>query len=145
MASILAEVVVGKVCEMAIQQVANELSMVGNFTADFELLKRKIEQINYFLNEADEKISEQKESVKKWLQRVRDVAWEAEDILQICATDSMYATNTLSCTFSCKQLNLRNKMGSRIQMVKARMSSIIIADGNQLNISHTVVSHIEAT
>ncbi|GLJ52330.1 hypothetical protein SUGI_1113020 [Cryptomeria japonica] len=143
MVSILAEAIVGKLCEMAIKQAAHELSIVWNFTEDFEWLKNQIVQINFFLSEADEKNTRQKESLKTWLQRVRDVAWEAEDILQICAVDSMDATNTQSCTLICKQLNLRHKMSRRIQKVKARMSSVI-ADGNQLNIGHTVVSHIEA-
>ncbi|XP_057841111.2 disease resistance protein RPP8 [Cryptomeria japonica] len=140
MASILAEGVVGKVCEMAIQQVANEVSIVYNFSEDFERLKNKMRQINHFLNEADEKSSTQKESVKEWLQSVRDIAWEAEDLLQICAVDS---TNSQSCTLSCNQLILRHQMGRRIQKVKARVSSVI-EDGNQLNIGHNLVSHVDA-
>ncbi|GLJ52331.1 hypothetical protein SUGI_1113050 [Cryptomeria japonica] len=148
MASILAEAAVKKLCEMAVQPVLNEVSIVWNFTEDFEWLKNQIEQTNYFLNEADEKSTRQKESVKTWLHRVRDVAWEAEDILQICAVDSMYATHTQLCRhlipcYLWNQLITRYQMGKRIQKVKARMNSVI-ADGNQLNIRHTVVSHIEA-
>ncbi|GLJ52248.1 hypothetical protein SUGI_1111490 [Cryptomeria japonica] len=142
MASILAEAVVGKVCEMAVQQVANEVSIVWNFTEDFEWLKNQIEQTNYFLNEADEKNTRQKESVKTWLHRVRDVAWEAEDILQICAVDSMYATNPQFCSLGCSQLIRRHKMGRRIQKIKAQVSSVI-EEGNRLNIGHSVVSRIE--
>ncbi|GLJ31421.1 hypothetical protein SUGI_0630460 [Cryptomeria japonica] len=143
MASILAEAVVGKVCEMAIQQVANEVSIVWNFSEDFERLKNIIRQINYFLDEADEKSSRQKDFVKEWLHSVRDIAWEAEDLLQICAVDFMYASNTQLCTSSYNQLILHHQMGRRIRKAKARMSSVI-EDGNQLNIAHTLLSRISS-
>ncbi|GLJ53262.1 hypothetical protein SUGI_1135140 [Cryptomeria japonica] len=77
------------------------------------------------------------ESLKNWLLRVRDIAWEAEDILQECAVDSLYATNT---QFSA--LLPRLKMGRRIQKLKARLSSVV-QDGNQLNIVRAAVAHKE--
>ncbi|GLJ52387.1 hypothetical protein SUGI_1114360 [Cryptomeria japonica] len=110
MASVLAGGVVRKVCEMAIQQAANQVNIVWNFIEDFEWLPSRFMEINAVLNEADEESSSQKKSVKNWLHRVRDVAWEAEDILEEFAVDSL-----------------------RIQKVKARLSSVV-ADGNQLNI-----------
>ncbi|GLJ52254.1 hypothetical protein SUGI_1111580 [Cryptomeria japonica] len=143
MASILAEAVVGKVCEMAVQQVANEVSIVFNFREDFEWLMSKIKQVNYFLNEADERSSRQKkESMKEWLQSVRDIAWEAEDILQICAVDSMYAANPQFCSLSCNQLITRYQMGRRIRKIKARFSSVT-ADIQLITTPHTAVSHRE--
>ncbi|GLJ52252.1 hypothetical protein SUGI_1510020 [Cryptomeria japonica] len=138
MASILAEAVVGKVCEMVIQQVANEVKIVFNFREDIEWLMSKIKQVNYFLNEAGEKSSKQKESMKEWLQSVRDIAWEAEDILQICAVDSMYAANPQFCSLSCNQLITRYQMGRRIRKIKARFSSVT-ADIQLI----TAVSHRE--
>ncbi|GLJ52451.1 hypothetical protein SUGI_1115590 [Cryptomeria japonica] len=133
MAFVLAGGVVGKVCEMAIQQAANQVIIVRNFGEDFQGLRDQMDQINCFLNEADEKRTGQKESVKKWLHRVRDIAWEAEDILEECAVDSMYATNTQSCTLSCNQLIYRHQMGRRIQKVKAKMSSVV-EEGSKLEI-----------
>ncbi|GLJ52256.1 hypothetical protein SUGI_1111620 [Cryptomeria japonica] len=142
MESILAEALVKKVCEMAVQQVANEVSIVWNFTQDFEWLMSKIRQINYFLNEAGEMSSTQKDSVKEWLQSVRDIAWEAEDILKICAVDSMYATIPQFCSLSCNQLITRYQMGRRIRKVKARFSSVT-ADIQLITAPHTAVSHRE--
>ncbi|XP_059067529.1 putative disease resistance protein At1g50180 [Cryptomeria japonica] len=124
MASVLAGGVVKKVCEMAIQQAANQSRFM---------------EINAVLNEADEESSSQKESVRNWLHRVRDIAWEAEDILEEFAVDhSLYASKAQSCS----QLILRHKMGRRIQKVNARLSSVV-ADGNQLNIVRAAVAHKE--
>ncbi|GLJ52344.1 hypothetical protein SUGI_1113550 [Cryptomeria japonica] len=142
MESVLAEAVVRKVCEMVIQQVANGVSIVLNFGEDFEGLKNRIEEVSCALNEADEESSRQKESVKKWLHRVRDIAWEAEDIIEECAVDSMYATNTQSRTFKCNQLMYRLQMGRRIRKIKARLSSVV-EEGNQLNIVRAAVPHRE--
>ncbi|GLJ53257.1 hypothetical protein SUGI_1134990 [Cryptomeria japonica] len=99
-------------------------------------------EINSVLNEADEESSRQKESMKTWLHRVRDIAWEAEDIIQECAVDSMYATDTQSCALSCNQIILQHQMGRRIQKLKARLISVV-EDGNQLNIVRAVVVHKE--
>ncbi|XP_057859270.2 putative disease resistance protein RGA3 [Cryptomeria japonica] len=134
---VLAKAAVGKVCEMAIQQVANEVSIVFNFREEFQWLPNRFIEINCALNEANEESTGQKESVKNWLLRVRDIAWEAEDILQECAVDSLYATNT---QFSA--LLPRLKMGRRIQKLKARLSSVV-QDGNQLNIVRAAMAHKE--
>ncbi|GLJ52385.1 hypothetical protein SUGI_1114340 [Cryptomeria japonica] len=141
MASVLAEGVVKKVCEMAIQQAANEAKILCNSTEDLEWLQSRFMEINCVLSEADEESSSQKESVKNWLHRVRDIAWEAEDILEEFAVDSLYARNQFCC-LSCSQLIPRHKMGRRIQEVKARLSSVV-ADGNQLNIVRAAVPHVD--
>ncbi|GLJ52386.1 hypothetical protein SUGI_1114350 [Cryptomeria japonica] len=142
MASVLAEGVVKKVCEMAIQQAANEAKILCNSTEDLEWLQSKFMEINCVLSEADEESSSQKESVKNWLHRARDIAWEAEDILEEFAVDSLYARNQFCCLSSCSQLILRHKMGTRIQKVKDRLSSVV-ADGNQLNIVRAAVPHVD--
>ncbi|KAH9314450.1 hypothetical protein KI387_023077 [Taxus chinensis] len=129
MESVLVEAVVGKVCEMAVQQVRNEVALLVNFAQDFEWLKKSLQLLNSILSEAD---ATRKESLITWLQNVRDISCEAEDILQECAVESMYGNLTQSsCTLSCNELILRHKMGRRIDKVKARMNSILQM-GNQL-------------
>lgn len=131
MSSVLAEGVVGKASEMVLQQAANEVSIVLKFREDLNGLKEQIKQINCFLNEADEKRAEQKESAKTWLRRVRDIAWEAEDILEECAVDA--TNNAHSCALNCNQLIFRYQMGKRIRKVKAKFSSVI-DEGSKLEI-----------
>ncbi|XP_059066757.1 putative disease resistance protein RGA3 [Cryptomeria japonica] len=143
METVLAAAVVGKVRQMVLQEVTNEISLVMNFREDFEELKNKIEQINCFLKEADGERSEKKESVINWLKRARDLAWRAEDIVEECAFEFMYGNITQSCTLSYSQLIFRLRMGRRIKKVKARLSSIV-KEGDELKIYKATMSSAAA-
>ncbi|KAH9319223.1 hypothetical protein KI387_020992, partial [Taxus chinensis] len=70
-------------------------------------------------------------SVKGWLLDVANIAWDAEDILQECAVESIYANdgNTqcpcVICPFNNCRLFFRYKMARRIKDIRDRMESVM--------------------
>ncbi|KAH9319693.1 hypothetical protein KI387_021462 [Taxus chinensis] len=71
-----------------------------------------------YLQDADAK-SSNNDLVRKWVQSIRDIAWDAEDILEECEVTPM------SCVCSYSQLIFRYRMGRRIKNVKTRMSRVM--------------------
>ncbi|GLJ19199.1 hypothetical protein SUGI_0344910 [Cryptomeria japonica] len=134
MAGAIAQGVIGKVTEMIVQQAAQEAALVINFSRDFAWLKEEFTIISDCLAYADSRAVQEK-PIKTWLQRVRDVAWDAEDIVEECAIRSLY---TRSCVCNPDELFFRYKMGKRIQEVKERIRSITEA-GNQLKLFSDLV------
>ncbi|KAH9319334.1 hypothetical protein KI387_021103 [Taxus chinensis] len=129
MASVLADVVVGKFGGMLLEHITNQASLVLDFNKDFEWLSGKLTIIRSYLNDADP----QSAPVKRWLLLVADIAMDAEDILEECAVESVHSNdgNTQSCWVVCpfnhSQLKTRYKMGRRIKDIRDRMRSIMEA------------------
>ncbi|GLJ19205.1 hypothetical protein SUGI_0345020 [Cryptomeria japonica] len=132
MAGAIAQGVIGKLTEMIIQQAAEEAALVFNFTRDFDWLKEELTSISACLAHADSRAVQEK-SVKTWLHRVRDVAWDAEDIVEECAVRRLYTS-----IYNPDELFFRSRMGKRIQQVKEGIKSIR-QSGKQLKLFRDLV------
>ncbi|GLJ19670.1 hypothetical protein SUGI_0356320 [Cryptomeria japonica] len=140
MAAGLADGVIGKLTEMAVQQLANEATLVVNFTDDFEWLCKKLTYVRGFLTYADGQ-SAQNELVGKWLQDVCDTAWDAEDIVEEC---TIYG-NSPQSSVGCHTRSLfRYKMGRRIRKVRGRMTTIM-QDASELKLVSELCHSNEAS
>ncbi|GLJ34966.1 hypothetical protein SUGI_0703660 [Cryptomeria japonica] len=130
LSKIIVEPIVKKTCQ--------EIALVCNFTRDFDWLK-ELTSIHDFLVKVNLRAVQDK-GVKRWLNRVQDVAWEAEDIVEECALRPLYASNvTQSCVCIPVELYFRYKMAKRIQKVKERVI-FITKGGEQLKLLGELVS-----
>ncbi|KAH9292752.1 hypothetical protein KI387_042060 [Taxus chinensis] len=121
MAAGIADGVIGKLTGYVVHQLAKEASLVVNFTRDFEWLNNKLIYVRGFLTDADGQ-SAQNRLVRKWLQDVCDIAWDAEDMIEECAIYD----NSLQYALSCNaQAIFRYRMGRKIRKVKDRMKSVM--------------------
>ncbi|GLJ19773.1 hypothetical protein SUGI_0358210 [Cryptomeria japonica] len=132
----LANAVVGKLGEIAAQQAWDEASLLLNFKNDFKWLEKKLRQTSSSLQAADEQ-SEQNKEVKEWLAEVRNVALDAQDIIDECAVEHLYTNTNQSCVCNRSQLVFRYKMGKRIKDIKDRIRSAI-QEAQELKLFHDV-------
>ncbi|XP_057873853.2 disease resistance protein RPM1 [Cryptomeria japonica] len=138
MADAISQAVIGKLTEMIVQHAAGEAALVRNFNRDFQWLKKRLRTISGGLKYTD-KLPTREDDIKEWLQNVRDVAWDAEDIVEECAVRPLYTRSaTQSCICSPDELLFRYKMGKRIQEVKEAIDSIT-KDGKQLKLFRDLV------
>ncbi|GLJ13077.1 hypothetical protein SUGI_0204730 [Cryptomeria japonica] len=146
MASIVGEAVAAKLCEMvvemAVQQLSKQVSLFINFHEDFEWLKTKLRFMKGFLNDAEYQCR-QKESVKQWLQDVRDIALRAEDIFELCTVQPLHSSRFLSILID-SDFVFRYKMARKISKVKNRIN-FLTEEGRKLKINHDVLSGEESS
>ncbi|GLJ07894.1 hypothetical protein SUGI_0076260 [Cryptomeria japonica] len=126
--------VVGKLGELVVQQVLNEVSLLRNFGDDFKWLQKKFNYISGALQHADNQ-NVHNVPVKQWLAEVRDIAFDAEDITDECSVEHLYTNTSQVCVCSYSQLSFNRKMGKRIKTLKDRVSSVI-QDGEHLKLLH---------
>ncbi|KAH9319172.1 hypothetical protein KI387_020941 [Taxus chinensis] len=130
MAAGLVDAMVGRLGGMIVDEISKEASLFLNFRKDFKWLKKKLVIVSTYLKDADVRIVHNK-SVKGWLLDVADIAWDAEDIIEECAAESIYANdgNTKCpcaiCPFNNCRLFFRYKMARRIKDVRDRMKTIM--------------------
>ncbi|GLJ19757.1 hypothetical protein SUGI_0357900 [Cryptomeria japonica] len=139
MASDLANGVLGKLGEIAAQAAWNEVSLFLNFKNDFKWLEKKLRQISASLQAADEQ-SEPNKNVKEWLIEVRNIAFDAEDIIDECAVEHLYTNTSQSCLCNCSALVFRYKMAKRIRELKGRIRATI-REAQELKLFYDV-SHL---
>ncbi|GLJ52907.1 hypothetical protein SUGI_1127070 [Cryptomeria japonica] len=146
MEAIVGGAVAGKICEMTlqmtVQKLSAQISLVTNFQKDFEWLKRKLGYMKGFLKDAEQQCR-QKESVRQWLQDVRDIAVRAEDILERCTAQPLY-TSRLQSVFTGNHMGFRYKYSRKISKIKARIK-LLIEEGWQLKVANDVSSGEEAS
>ncbi|GLJ19575.1 hypothetical protein SUGI_0353750 [Cryptomeria japonica] len=90
-----AKAVVGKLGEVGTEQVLNEASLLLNFQEDFQWLQKHFGHISGYLEYADDR-NVQNVSVKEWVAEVRNIALDAEDIIDECAVEHLYTKPTQS-------------------------------------------------
>ncbi|KAH9319244.1 hypothetical protein KI387_021013, partial [Taxus chinensis] len=122
---------VGRLGGMVVDEISKEASLFLNCRKDFEWLKKKLVIVSTYLKDADVQ-SVHNKSVKGWLLDVADIAWDAEDIVEECAVESLYTNdgNTQSscvvgCPFNYSQLFFRYKMARRIKDIRDRIRSVM--------------------
>ncbi|GLJ19683.1 hypothetical protein SUGI_0356570 [Cryptomeria japonica] len=132
----IANGVLGKLGQIATEQALNEASLLLNFKSDFKWLEKKLRHISVSLQVADEQ-SEQNKDVKEWLAEVRNIVFDAEDIIDECGVEYLYTNTSQSCVSNCSQLLFRYKMGKRIKDIKERIRSAI-QDAQELKLFREV-------
>ncbi|XP_057871461.2 disease resistance protein RPM1 [Cryptomeria japonica] len=113
------------VIEKIIQQAAEEAALICSFTRDIDWLKNELRIISGGLNYANSLLA-QDDDVKDWLRHARDVAWDAEDIVEEFVV------------YNRDELFSRDKMAKKIQEVKER-SRFITKYGKQLKLFRDLV------
>ncbi|GLJ19277.1 hypothetical protein SUGI_0346690 [Cryptomeria japonica] len=132
----LAKGVMGKLGEIAAEQALNEASLLLNFKNDFQWLEKQLSLICASLQSADQQ-SEHNEAVKKWLAEVRNIVFDAEDIIDECAVEHLYTCTSQSCVCNCSQWLFQYKMAKRIKELKERITSTT-KEAEQLKLFHDV-------
>ncbi|KAH9291874.1 hypothetical protein KI387_042936, partial [Taxus chinensis] len=122
MAASLVDAAVGRFGAMLVDQKTKETSIFIIFRKRFEWLKRKLFIVSMYLKDADVQ-SVHNNSVEQWLLDAADIAWDAEDILQQCAVESLYTNNDGNTQSS--RVIFRYKMGRRIKDIRERMKSVM--------------------
>ncbi|GLJ34971.1 hypothetical protein SUGI_0703860 [Cryptomeria japonica] len=118
MEGVIAQAVVDKLSGIIAQKESEEIALLCNFKEDFEWLKAEFTIISDGLACANSQ-AVQEEPVKTWLHHVRNVAWDAEDIVEECAVRPIYTSSvTKSCVCNPDELIFRYRMAKRIQEVK---------------------------
>ncbi|KAK9159527.1 hypothetical protein Syun_005868 [Stephania yunnanensis] len=91
MAEMIAEAVVGEIVERAISLAFDELGLVIGVKGEVIKLKAVLTHIQAVLQDAEEK--QVKEEVKVWLQQLKQVSYDAEDVLdEIAYNELKYRT-----------------------------------------------------
>ncbi|XP_058108878.1 putative disease resistance protein RGA3 [Magnolia sinica] len=124
-----------------------EVTLLVDVTDDIEKLSRMFSFIQAVLKDAETRRSNH-EAVKTWLQNVKDVAYDVDDILDEWMTEDLRSQAASGGDVSCfsflitcllcpvtsfKHVLLRHKIGSRIKEVRGRLHDITEAR-NQLGL-----------
>ncbi|KAL5981544.1 hypothetical protein ACLOJK_015606 [Asimina triloba] len=100
-----------------LNQEANSLVGVGN---DLEWVEGQFRWMEAFIKDAEAK-SDQDERVKNWIQEVRILAYQAEDIIDTFLVEIALSTGALG---TIGNFNARRKLASEIERMKVRIHSI---------------------
>ncbi|KAK7300262.1 hypothetical protein RJT34_11103 [Clitoria ternatea] len=125
--------------ESVIQLLLNELSRVAKeeitlqrgVREEIEKLKKELESIKAFLRYADANKEEQDPRFESWVEQVRDVSFDIEDVvdeyLYRLADAELRHNNTyfrkLFSTF--RKLKAKHQIGSQLQSIKSRVTDIV--------------------
>nr|CAN69496.1 hypothetical protein VITISV_038757 [Vitis vinifera] len=104
-------------------------------------LETTLQVIYAVLDDAEEKQAENDPHVKNWLDKVRDAAYDAEDILEEIAIDALESRNKVP-NFICESLNLSQEVKEGIDFKKKDIAAALNPFGEQ-RIQGGIVSGIE--
>ncbi|XP_059064430.1 putative disease resistance protein RGA3 [Cryptomeria japonica] len=121
MEGVIAQAVVDKLSGIIAQKESEEIALLCNFKEDFEWLKAEFTIISDGLACANSQ-AVQEEPVKTWLHHVRNVAWDAEDIVEECAVRPIY-TSKWRKEFKKSKKRIRSVMesGQQLELFQARV------------------------
>ncbi|XP_057990076.1 putative disease resistance protein RGA3 isoform X2 [Hevea brasiliensis] len=112
--------------------VSQEISLVYGFTKDLRRLESTLSSINAILLDAEKK-QEESHAVKVWIKRLREVVYDADDLLDDVATEGLRRKVEIQgrmvrkvCDFfsSSNQIAFRFKMGHRIKDIRERIDEV---------------------
>lgn len=105
--------------DLLIEKVKSLQAVEGNVRA----LKEELEWMQSFLNEANKKQGED-DGVRQWIKKVREVAQDAEDTIEMF-TESRRNKGFLSrCTGFAKRMHRLDRIGDEIESIRARLVAI---------------------
>lgn len=96
----------------------NEASLLFNFKSDFKWLKNKLRQLSSSLQAADQVTGHTEDGVKDWLAEVRNIVFDAEDIIDEYVVEHLYTNTSQSCVCNRSQLVFQYKMGRELESSK---------------------------
>ncbi|KAF2319540.1 hypothetical protein GH714_016877 [Hevea brasiliensis] len=111
---------------------SEEIGLVYGFKNDLRRLQTTLSTIKAILLDAEEK-QEQSHAVKDWIKRLKDVVYDADDLLDDVATEGLRRKVEGQgrmvrkvCDFfsSSNQIAFRFKMGHRIKDIKKRLDDV---------------------
>ncbi|KAJ0962675.1 hypothetical protein J5N97_027797 [Dioscorea zingiberensis] len=127
MAEAAVSFVVQKLCDLIVQE-AKELHGVRG---QVEWLQREPRSMQCFLKDADAKRIMGDERVKNWVRDIRDVAYEAEDIMDTFMLKvswrrrkTGFFSSIKRCVFILNELIAKHEVGTEIQGIKERLAEI---------------------
>ncbi|WKA02269.1 hypothetical protein VitviT2T_020480 [Vitis vinifera] len=95
-------------------------------------LETTLQVIYAVLDDAEEKQAENDPHVKNWLDKVRDAAYDAEDILEEIAIDALESRNKVP-NFICESLNLSQEVKEGIDFKKKDIAAALNPFGERID------------
>ncbi|XXG84882.1 hypothetical protein AAC387_Pa11g0094 [Persea americana] len=146
-AEAVVSLVVGKLCDLMIE----EAQLLLGVSDQFEWIQRQLKGLQSFLKDAHAK-QKRNARVRNWVQEIRDVAYDAEDIIDsfiLGQADRRGLTGHVKrYIFFVGELRARHKVGEQIQQIKLRITDLssnkqtfeinVIEEGRQLEASSSI-------
>ncbi|XP_058777823.1 probable disease resistance RPP8-like protein 2 [Vicia villosa] len=120
MAEVAVSTVVTKLTELLLEQATSSLSTLATARHQLEKLKNELSWMQCFLKDADAK-QQSNERLRKWVSDIRNVAFEAEEIIETHIYNSTVQTNFHSKIFTPFHLY---KLGTRIDRILLKIKDI---------------------
>ncbi|XP_029129060.1 disease resistance protein RPM1 [Cajanus cajan] len=133
----MAESAVGFLLERLAPVFDNKVTLFGEVQAEVLCLKGRLELIKAFLRAADA-LEESDEELKVWVKQVRDVAHEAEDLLdELELVQVNNHANGLSIYLRVRNMKARYRIAHELKSINSRMKTISSTDKRFLSKLHT--------
>lgn len=121
-----AEAAISTVVELLADLLIKKVKSLQGVEGKVESLKEELEWMQSFLNEANKKQG-QDEGVRNWIKKVREVAQDAEDMVEmfIVTVDNEKKRGLLRrCTGFAKRMHRLDRIGDEIDSIRARLDAI---------------------
>nr|DAD32452.1 TPA_asm: hypothetical protein HUJ06_011303 [Nelumbo nucifera] len=145
MAEALVSILLGEVASIIQQGIQEEIGGLLNARKEVDKLSHTLMTIKAVLNEAEEK-QVQDNLVKIWLENLKDIAYEADDVLDEWTTKTLilkevHTTNFVSCCFWFKKVGLHRGIHRRIKNINQRFDEMS-RNRDQLNFQSSSASSL---
>ncbi|XP_037492773.1 disease resistance RPP13-like protein 4 [Jatropha curcas] len=132
-----ASVILEKLADELTEAIKNQAQYAIDFKCDLENLKDKLKIVNGFFADMD-KLKEQKQVLKEAWSQLRDLAYDADDILTDCMIREEYKKDGHGFSlndpiFAYKMGRKLKDLNSRLQNVEDSMNKYLISQSQQLN------------
>ncbi|XP_022736630.1 disease resistance protein RPM1-like [Durio zibethinus] len=125
----MAEIAVSFLLEKLSSFLQTEVELLQGIPEDLEYIKNELQSLKAVLRVADS-VGESNQELKVWVQQVREVAYDTEDILDEykldLVNDHRHGIDAFLHNVCCftKNLKAQHRIASKIQGIKSRMSNI---------------------
>ncbi|XVF52074.1 hypothetical protein PTKIN_Ptkin04bG0235600 [Pterospermum kingtungense] len=125
----MAEIAVTFLLEELTTFLQNEVELLNGIPEDLEYIKDELQSMKAVLRVADS-VEESNQEVKVWVQQVREVAYDTEDILDEyrldLVNDQRHGIDACLYNVCCftKNLKAQHRIASKIQGIKSRISNL---------------------
>lgn len=125
----MAEIAVSFLLEELASFLQSEVELLNGIPEDLEYIKDELQSMKAVLRVADS-VEESNQEVKVWVQQVREVAYDTEDILDEykldLVNDQRHGIDACLYNVCCftKNLKAQHRIASKIQVIKSRISNL---------------------
>ncbi|GMP34898.1 hypothetical protein CsSME_00007579 [Camellia sinensis var. sinensis] len=121
--------------------IQNEVGLLCGVNKEMKKLSSTLFTIQAVLEDAEQKQLQDK-AIQNWLKELNDAAYEADDILDECATEKV-STSLLTC-YPVQNVLFRHKIGNRIKEITQKLDAIAANRSKfQLTEGVVVVTRVE--